>query len=295
MTNYNHEEALLNLIDDPDEEIFDTVKNRIVSLGTDMIPVLEDKWEKETSEDTQERIEIILHDLYFSITQEKFKVWKQQESPSLLEGALLVECMENPKLDSKKLIGQIEKIRRNIWLELNPYLTPIEQINVMNSIYFNYYKHVGLELSYDDPEIFLLNYLLETQTGNYINNAILYLILCEMLDIPVTLVKITNMGILSYSYFLAYTYPDAINNKEGADPDQIKFFIDPMTGKLCSQKEIKKIFRETDTPDGKNRIDFLSNIDIIRLLLMEISSCYNKASNTKKCDEISALTIILYN
>ena len=42
------------------------------------------------------------------------------------------------------LRNQLEKIRRNIWLELNNYLTPLEQANVLRNILFSYYQILGI-------------------------------------------------------------------------------------------------------------------------------------------------------
>ena len=62
----------------------------------------------------------------------------------------------------------IEKMRRNVWLELNNYLTPLEKINVLTSILYNYYKLKGVEIAYSQPEDFLINKTLETKKGNAI-------------------------------------------------------------------------------------------------------------------------------
>ena len=37
--------ALFHLIDDPDDEVFTTVSDRIISMGTSIIPNLEHLWE----------------------------------------------------------------------------------------------------------------------------------------------------------------------------------------------------------------------------------------------------------
>ena len=57
--------ALLHLIDDPDNEVFDTVSNRIVSYGKPIIPNLEQLWENTPDEITQEKIELLIHRLHF--------------------------------------------------------------------------------------------------------------------------------------------------------------------------------------------------------------------------------------
>jgi len=37
--------ALFTLIDDPDEEVFSTISNRLLDYGTPIIPDLENLWE----------------------------------------------------------------------------------------------------------------------------------------------------------------------------------------------------------------------------------------------------------
>ena len=130
--------ALLHLIDDPDEDVYQTVSERLVSFGKDIIPNLESLWETIHNEETQERIELLIHRVHFRDLTQDFTQWAQ-EPYDLGEGALVVARYNYPEMQPDTVKQEIEKIRRNIWLELNNYLTPIEKINVMNSIFFNYY------------------------------------------------------------------------------------------------------------------------------------------------------------
>ena len=58
--------ALLNLIDDPDQEVYSTISAKLVSFGKEIIPHLENMWENINNVDTQERIELLIHRLHFS-------------------------------------------------------------------------------------------------------------------------------------------------------------------------------------------------------------------------------------
>jgi hypothetical protein len=58
--------ALFNLIDDPDEEVFSKVSERIVHYGCSIIPNLENLWENTPSDDIQSRIEMLIHRLHYS-------------------------------------------------------------------------------------------------------------------------------------------------------------------------------------------------------------------------------------
>src|SRR5215831_9204971 len=173
--------ALFHLIDDPDQEVFDLVSTRIIDFGKGIIPNLENLWENTISEDVQERIELLIHRLHYRDLTEEIGQWNKNIHQDLLTGSLLVSRFQYPELTTAQVYQEIEKLRRNIWLELNSYLTPLEQVNVLTSILYNYYSLKGTEIGYQHPEEFLINKQLESKRGNTIANGILYLILSELL------------------------------------------------------------------------------------------------------------------
>lgn len=119
--------ALLNLIDDPDEEVFSTVSSCIVGYGKGIIPNLENLWENTVSEAVQERIEMIIHRLHYADLVNDLTEWRNSAYHDLLFGALLVARFQYPDLQTSPVIQEIEKIRRNVWLELNSFLTPLNR------------------------------------------------------------------------------------------------------------------------------------------------------------------------
>ena len=171
--------ALFHLIDDPDEEVFSTVTDSIIAHGRAIIPNLENLWENSPDENVQERIELIIHKLHFRDLVEEMTQWKNG-SCELLQGVLLVSQYCYPESIATSTLQEIEKIRRNIWLELNSYLTPLEQVNVISGILYSYYKLKGNEVSYDLPDDFLITKLVENKRGNAITNGILYLSLIHI-------------------------------------------------------------------------------------------------------------------
>src|SRR5579862_7795875 len=234
----NHEiKALFTLIDDPDETIFNSVSDRIVSYGRGIIPNLENLWENTISEDVQERIELLIHKLHFTDLTEDFLRWKNSSYQDLLTASLLVAKFQYPDLATANVLQEIEKLRRNIWLELNNYLTPLEQVNVLTSIIYGYYNLKGTEVGYQHPEEFLIHKVIETKRGNTIINGIVYLLLSELLDIPVKVINIPRQFVLAY---IKPELADAGNDK--AAIDRIEFFIDPMSGQVFTHKDVMNYF-----------------------------------------------------
>jgi hypothetical protein len=90
--------ALFHLIDDPDQEVFDSVSSRIVSYGRGIIPNLENLWENTISNDVQERIELLIHKLHYHDLTEDFQHWKSSSYQDLLTASLLVAKFQYPEL-----------------------------------------------------------------------------------------------------------------------------------------------------------------------------------------------------
>src|SRR5215218_10985147 len=198
MEQTNEISALLNLIDDPDEEVFGAVTTKIIDFGRTIIPNLEHLWETTPDEQIQERIELIIHRLHYTDLTEDFRQWSLAGHHDLLVGSLLVSKFQYPDLTTSAVLLEVEKIRRNIWLELNNYLTPLEQIRIVTGILYSYYGLKGTEINYSEPNEFFIQKVLESKKGNQLSCGILYLILCELLDISVKAINIPKQFVLAF-------------------------------------------------------------------------------------------------
>lgn len=279
--------ALFQLIDDPDVEVFNSVTERIVSIGDAIIPNLENLWETSADEAMQERIELIIYKLHFRGLTEDFIEWKNG-SCELLQGALLVCKYCYPENLQTAALQEIEKIRRNIWLELNSYLTPLEQVNVVSGIIYSYYNLKGNEMSYDVKDDFLLTKLLENKRGNALSNGLLYLILCELLDVPAKALQIPKQFILGY-FDIHYNYPDPTKQKS----EKINFYIDPLNGHVYSQKDVESYFKRIATEPLPHYFNPIDNKKVIQHLLREFSKCFSSANNLYKKNDLLELSNLL--
>lgn len=280
--------ALLHLIDDPDIEVFDTVSNRIVSYGRPIIPNLEQLWENTPDETIQEKIELLIHRLHFQELQTDISGYAKATHHDLLEGALLVAKYQYPHLADTPVFQEIEKIKRNIWLELNSYLTALEQVNIINRIFFTYYKFKGVEVSYQHPEEFLINKVLETKRGNSIMNGIIYQILCRLLDIPIKAIRIPRQYLLAY-FDTSYDY---FNPKKGND-NSIHFFIDPMNGRVYTHTDVENYFKKIGVPITTSYFQPMEHRLILQFLLEELAKCFDTSDNLYKQTELLTLADVM--
>lgn len=266
-------------MDDPDEAIFASVKSRIIDLGTGILENLEQYWEYSQNELVRERIELLIHQICFADLLIDFNRWLEDEQPQLLSGSMILAKYHHPNMEANKIFQKIEKLRRNIWLELNNYLTPIEQIHVFNSVFFHFNRQQSVEVSYDQPNAFLINMVLETKQGNIFGNATLYLILCQLLDIPVVPVFLPNHVLLAY--------PQLMQQPEtNRQTDAFAFFIDPQNGQLYTYQDVFRFLRKTEPEFDPNSMKFETNKAFIQLLLEELCKCYDNPANLYKKNDL---------
>ncbi|MFN9710455.1 MAG: transglutaminase family protein [Bacteroidota bacterium] len=278
--------ALLQLIDDPDEEVYHSVRKKLISFGKEVIPNLEDIWETTADPVIQERVELLIHGVQYEDVKQKFAQWITLDNPDLLSGACILNSYHFPELSVSNIAQQIEKLRRNIWLELNPYLTPLEQTNVLTGIIFQYCHFTQKSLDYNRPTDFLLAPLLETKKGNSLILTILQLILADLSEIPLKLLQIPGQLILGY-------VKKEEKFSEQNEPEHIPFFIDGGSGQIFSYSDIMKYLKTNELSWEASYFESLTNQEIIAILIEQYASCFdNDHTNYKRAELIKLATML---
>lgn len=276
--------ALLHLIDDPDDEVYSTVSKRIISFGKQIIPNLEHLWETTPDETIQERIEMLIHGLHFRDLQVDLQAWSTDKEHDLFTGALLVSRYQYPDLKLSTHYQELEKIRRNIWLELNSFLTSLEKINVLNNILFNYYKIKGSEIKYTQPDDFLVHKLVESKKGNAVSMGILLITLANLLDINMHMINIPRQFIMAYFD----DDPEIVSDNE-FPPANIQFYLDGASGQIFSHKDVETYFKRIGLTPTVSYFKPLSNKRIIQLMLEEYAKCFSDEKKLYKKNDLLTL------
>ncbi|MEF8984401.1 MAG: hypothetical protein V5A51_07395, partial [Bacteroidales bacterium] len=82
--------ALVKLLDDPNEEIYNQVSGRLLDQGYDVIPKLEAAWEQSFDEKIQSRLENLIQEIQFNSAKNNFREWAMTGGEDLFEGAFLL-------------------------------------------------------------------------------------------------------------------------------------------------------------------------------------------------------------
>ena len=143
MTSKNEITALVDLLEDPDELIFDQIKHKLIEIGPNAIPHLENAWEnKDFGLLFQSRIESLIHDIQYKDLVQTISKWIRSPK-ELIDGVLLISKYQYPTLNRKEIEDQFNTITNDVKTQISEHMTGIEKIMTINHILFDIYKFKG--------------------------------------------------------------------------------------------------------------------------------------------------------
>jgi regulator of sirC expression with transglutaminase-like and TPR domain len=279
-------QALVQLIDDPDENIFFHVRDELINIGEQAIPFLEDSWEKENyGLIFQSRIEQLIHDIQFNNVRTKLQHWIAAPEKDLLEGALIINEYQYPNLDENILRENIQKIRKDIWLELNDYQTAYEKVRVFNKIFYGRYEFSGNSKDYHSPLNSFISTVLETKKGNPLTLSLIYSVIAQSLDMPIYGVNLPNHFILVHLDENGTKASFNEGNEHGA-----LFYINAFSrGGIFDDNEIKAYLNGINKPSTREYFEPCSNSAIMVRMLTNLINSFQQIGNKEKVDELIRL------
>ena len=284
-------DALINLIDDPDEEIYAQVREKIVSYGEEIIPHLENIWELNSfGLEFQQRIEDIIHIIQFDAVYTSLEQWTKDGGKDLFEGALLIARYQYPDLDELEAKENLMKIRQDIWLELNDDLTALEKIKVFNHVIYDIHGYRGNRKNYHAAQNSYINTVLESKKGNPLSLSILFIVIAESLGVPIYGVNLPNHFLLAYiDEFNIMKYLEGRKDDNSDDPE-VLFYVNAFSkGTIVHKSEITTYLDQINLEYQADYFLPCSNVDIIKRILNNLVHSYDRLGYPEKVKELKQL------
>ena len=264
--------ALVSLLDDEDKEVLTNVEQKLLSLGGDVIPLLESEWENNFNPTVQRKIEDIIHVLQFENLLDRLHGWKNKKDQDLLTGMWLVATYQYPDLELENLTKELEQIYYGVWTEFKPDLHPYDQVKVLNGVLFSKLRFSANTKNFHSPSNSMINSVLETRKGNPISLAVVYLLIARKLNMPVYGVNLPNLFILTFK------------NKE------TQFYINAFNrGLIFSREDIDNYISELHLNKQDTFYEPCTNLDIIQRVLRNLMVSFEKIGDHYKVDEVKRL------
>jgi regulator of sirC expression with transglutaminase-like and TPR domain len=269
-------DALISLLDDQDELVFRSVKEKLLSLGPEVLPKLEDSLLLAESAEHADKLEEIISQLKREMIVDRMKLWISSENRTLLDGWLLISAIHHPSISKEKIESTIQKINREVWLENTESMTSLEKVAVINHMLF---KVNNFEISNSDLPIadnIVIDKLLFSKTGNIFSLTILYLIIARNLHLGLIPIMLANKLLLVYEDNLAASLAF------GSPSDKYLFYINVgHRGSVISPKEVQFLYDKSQKY-GKVATRLETDISLIKKLLNLLYLTYTNEGEQEK-------------
>lgn len=300
-------DALINLVEDPDEGVYLHVRSELESYGEMVLPMLEHYWEShQLGSLFQERIESLIKSIQYQSIYTRLKNWSTQEEADLLEGMLILNRYMYPSFDESELRYKVNALRQDLWLELNDSLTALETVNVMNQVFF---KRFGFQMGRDtsDTSHFFLSDILSSRQGNALTLGALYRILAEQNEVPVMGIHLPSQFILCYAFEFKMDLdelfrenpewelwpPEDVDVLNPTAGREVLFYINPASdGAIMMREEIEEYVTRLKLPLNDKFFEPCSNREIMARLLAGLTHSYMEQNRQDKVRELHALQSI---
>lgn len=285
--NPNELSALISLLDDDDKEVYRHVHEKLLSMGPQVIPTLEQAWGSELNATTHKRLEEIIQQIQFTTLLRDFENWCAHDNPDLLQGAFLVARYHYPEIQLDDIRRKMLRIRQNIWLELNFNQTPLEQIQIFNQVFYYHEAFKGNQSQ--DYNDFCINHSLESRKGNTLSLGIIYQAIANDLNLPVYGVALPRHFILAFCKKSIFDFNDlSILERE------VMFYINPINkGSVFSRNEIKDYLKKMGLEHKPHYFAPCGSKGIIAELIRQLRDGYQFQKEEQRAAEMKELLRVL--
>lgn len=281
-------DSLIALLDDPDDSVFHIVQEELLKEEITVVHHLEHVWETSLEELVQKRIEAIIQKIQLKDTKERIKDWSEQKTLDLFDGIFLISRHQYPELKLKSVQMQLDKIRKDIWLEFKNSHTSMEKVTILNHIFYDHYKFKVDYFNADSPHNCYINRILETKKGNPVSIAILYTLIARSLNLPIHYIDFQKNPLVGYfdKDIAQMVYGEEIGHS-------LLFYINPSNkGAFIGPKEVDYI-QHTSTADRQKLTQPCPDRTIVKRLIEKLVIAYNELGVQDKVNYLNEIAAIL--
>lgn len=221
-------QSLLLLLDDPDEEVFHSVREELLKIGKENLYSLEAYYQ--TTQDTivKERLDAVFREIKHAALIQKIYQWRLSGGEDLLEGWLLLNQYYYPQIPTAPIRNKISGWIHQIWLSLHPAMDiPMK----MNKILEFINNHLQFQIKpepevFNEPDFMFLHYLLSHKNGNSLSLSMFINALFNALDIQSHILNFNGYFAIRYYDQKYHVYVDVFNSYSLFSAQEVKLFLE---------------------------------------------------------------------
>ncbi|MEH0155756.1 transglutaminase family protein [Limibacter armeniacum] len=262
----NELKALLTLMSDDDPEVVSIVKDRLESMSAQNLDALLNIAFEDGDSAVVNRLSVLMQNHRVELTEFRLSRWIAEQSGNVLELLWIIAAFERPLLSIKTLNDVLVQLNYDIWLEMQHDLYPVEKIKKIDHLFWQklgfktYQYHKSNKVK--PTSMLMVDEVMSCREGNYLIICMLYLLVGQRLNMPVSLVKLPSV------FLFRYTFPDNI------------FYVHPFSRRmLFSRKELEGYAVQMHKVPEEVINEHFSGKELATVLLKELRVAYQKEEN----------------
>jgi regulator of sirC expression with transglutaminase-like and TPR domain len=179
---------------------------------------------------------------------------------------------------------------------LNEKMTALEQVRHLNFVLFRVHKFRGNTDEYLHPANNFINKVLETRKGNPLMLGAVYMLIAQMLDLPIYGVN------LPQHFVLAYLEQDTYSGQTKSDDprkDAIRrplFYINAFNmGSVFGKKDVDQFLKLVQVEPSEQFYRACTHTEILLRLCANLESSYKDSEEFHKIPEVRLLAQLIGN
>lgn len=278
--------ALIRLLEDPNNQVFEQVKNELIKIGDEALSSLEMAAQKNSfGDEFNERVISLINEIHRNVLKDELIQWINSEEKDLLLGSIIVSKHHDTYLEDSLVYDTIQSLRRAIWLEFNDYQTSFEQIKIFNRIFFGISQFNCLNKESYSPDEIDISKVLESKQGAPLTIGLIYSIIAQSLDLPVYGVNLPNSFVLA---FMDYNQSNFIINQQ--NDFGVLFYINPKSlGDILDAREIDAFLSSRNLNPNRSHFEPCSNSSLIKRMIEDLMISFQHIGDDRKASDLNEL------
>ena len=278
--------ALIRLLEDPNNQVFEQVKNELIKIGDEALSSLELAAQKNSfGDEFNERVISLINEIHRNVLKDELIQWINSEEKDLLLGSIIVSKHHDTYLEDSLVYDTIQSLRRAIWLEFNDYQTSFEQIKIFNRIFFGVSQFNCLNKESYSPDEIDISKVLESKQGAPLTIGLIYSIIAQSLDLPVYGVNLPNSFVLA---FMDYNQSNFIINQQ--NDFGVFFYINPKSlGDILDAREIDAFLSSRNLNPNRSHFEPCSNSSLIKRMIEDLMISFQHIGDDRKASDLNEL------
>lgn len=275
MTNRKEIESLVFLLDDPDPFVKQSVENRLLELGENAVPLLDEYQTTINDKKQKAKVKSVIQNLTFKSLEEDFNeiiADGLRTRKSLEQAVFALARIGNPTLRVEQYQRKLDQFAQIVEPQVKYKPDERKQMRQLLKFVFETLNFKGDTQEYHAPENGLIDRVIDRRKGLPITLSLIVIFLARRLDMPFFGINMPIHFMLNY-----------VGDKE-------ELLIDPYdNGAVVTYDECYFFLKKNNVTPRPEHFQIASNIDILMRCIRNLIHSYEQIKQPEQIEKLKVL------